>query len=75
MTAQLTLIPEIDELSVTQVATDGMRMHLKGPDRDEAVRRMHLRVAPHIIAWRLYTTPRTVHRVAARLGLSHPAAA
>lgn len=75
MTAPLTMTPEIDELSVTQVATDGLRMHLKGPDRDEAVRRMHLRLDAEIIAWRLYTTPRTVQRVAARLGLTHAVAA
>ena len=58
--------PEIDELAVTQVAVDGMRMHLRGRDRDEAIRRMHGRIDIEIIAWRLYTTTRTVQRVMAR---------
>ena len=70
MTAQTETIPEIDDLSVVRVAIDGMRLHLKGRDRDEAIRRMHRRVDADIIAWRLYTTPRTIHRVAARLGLT-----
>jgi hypothetical protein len=61
---------DIDHLAVIQVAHDGMRMHLKGRERQEAVRRMHLRVDADIIAWRLYTTPRTVQRVAAQLGLT-----
>lgn len=58
--------PEIDELAITQVAVDGMRMHLRGRDRDEAIRRMHSRIDVDIIAWRLYTTTRTVQRVMAR---------
>ncbi|GAB4999692.1 hypothetical protein MAHJHV65_46690 [Mycobacterium avium subsp. hominissuis] len=58
--------PEIDELAVTQVAVDGMRMHLRGRDRDEAIRRMNGRIGIDIIAWRLYTTTRTVQRVMAR---------
>ena len=62
---------EIDDLSVIQVAIDGMRLHLKGRERDEAIRLMHRRVDPDIIAWRLYITPRTVLRVVARLSLSH----
>ena len=67
--------PEIDELGVIQVALDGLRLHLRGAERDEAVRRMHGRIELDLIAWRLYTTTRTVHRVAARLGLTeHPAA-
>ncbi|OBJ01461.1 hypothetical protein [Mycobacterium sp. 1465703.0] len=73
--------PAIDELAVLQVAHDGLRLHLRGADRDEAVRRMHGRIDIDLIAWRLYTTPRTIHRVAARLGLtahktpaSHPSA-
>ncbi|EFG78341.1 hypothetical protein HMPREF0591_1752 [Mycobacterium parascrofulaceum ATCC BAA-614] len=60
----------IDELAVLQVAHDGLRLPLRGADRDEAVRRMHGRVELELIAWRLYTTTRTVHRVAARLGLT-----
>ncbi|WP_062904732.1 hypothetical protein [Mycobacterium avium] len=32
-----TSAPEIDELAITQVAVDGMRMHLRGRDRDEAL--------------------------------------
>lgn len=56
----------IDELAVTQVAADGMRMHLEGADRDEAIRRMHGRVDTDLIAWRLHTTSRTVQRVMAR---------
>ena len=58
--------PEIDELAVTQVAVDGMRMRLRRRDRDEAIRRMHGRIDIEIIAWRLYTTTRTVQRVMAR---------
>ncbi|OBG72973.1 MULTISPECIES: hypothetical protein [unclassified Mycobacterium] len=61
---------DIDELAVVQVAHDGLRLRLRGAERDEAVRRMHGRVDLDIIAWRLYTTTRTVHRVAARLGLT-----
>ena len=48
-----------------------MRLHLKGRERDEAIRLMHRRVDPDIIAWRLYITTRTVLRVVARLSLSH----
>lgn len=59
-------VPEIDELAITQVAVDGMRMHLRGRDRDEAIRHMHGRIDVDIIAWRLYTTTRTVQRVMAR---------
>jgi hypothetical protein len=61
MTGISTAVDDIDELSVIQVAHDGMRLHLTGPERDD------------IIAWRLYTTPRTVQRVAARFGLTDPA--
>jgi hypothetical protein len=60
--------PDIDELAILQVAHDGLRMRLRRADRDEAVRRMHGRLDIDLIAWRLYTTSRTVHRVAARLG-------
>lgn len=63
----------LDELAITQVATDGMRLRLRGTDRDEAVRRMHGRLHPELIAWRLHTTTRTVQRVTARLGLTGPA--
>jgi hypothetical protein len=63
-------MPAVDELAVLQVAHDGLRLPLRGKDRDEAVRRMHGRVEPDLIAWRLYTTSRTVARVAARLGLT-----
>ena len=67
--------PDIDELAILQVVHDGLRLRLRGADRDEAVRRMHGRVEIDLIAWRLYTTTRTVHRVAARLGLTgHKAA-
>ncbi|PJD99423.1 MAG: hypothetical protein CK428_33110 [Mycobacterium sp.] len=59
----------IDELAIVQVCTDGLRLRLRGAERDEAIRRMHGRVAIDLIAWRLYTTPRTVQRTAARLGL------
>jgi len=59
---------EIDELAVVQVAHDGLRLRLRAAERDEAIRRMHGRVEPDLIAWRLYTTTRTVNRVAARLG-------
>ena len=62
--------PDTDELAVLQVAHDGLRLRLRGADRDEAVRRMHGRIDIDLIAWRLYTTSRTVHRVAARLGLT-----
>ncbi|MDP7706917.1 MULTISPECIES: hypothetical protein [Mycobacterium] len=61
---------DIDELAVAQVACDGLRLRLRGAERDEAIRRMHGRVATELIAWRLYTTKRTVNRVAARLGLT-----
>jgi hypothetical protein len=61
---------QIDELAVVQVAHDGLRLPLRGADRDEAVRRMHGRVDQDLIAWRLHTTSRTVQRVAARLGLT-----
>lgn len=57
---------EVDEIAVAFVAEDGIRMRLRGVDRDAAIRRMHGRVATDIIAWRLYTTTRTVHRVTAR---------
>ena len=63
-------MPNLDELAVLQVANDGLRLPLRGADRDEAVRRMHGRVDPELIAWRLHTTSRTVARVAARLGLT-----
>jgi hypothetical protein len=61
---------DIDELAVLQVAHEGQRMRLLGADRDEAIRRMHGRIDIDLIAWRLHTTSRTVHRVAARLGLT-----
>ena len=61
---------QVDELAVVQVADDGLRLPLRGADRDEAVRRMYGRVEPDLIAWRLNTTTRTVQRVAARLGLT-----
>ncbi|WP_101953507.1 hypothetical protein [Mycobacterium intracellulare] len=63
-------LPDVDELAVLQVANDGLRLPLRGNDRDEAVRRMHGRIDPELIAWRLYTTSRTVARVASRLGLT-----
>jgi hypothetical protein len=63
-------VPDIDELAVAQVAEDGLRLRLRGADRDEAVRRMHGRLDIDLIAWRLHTTARTVHRVAARLRLT-----
>ena len=66
----LAATPDIDELAILQVAHDGQRMRLRGADRDEAIRRMHGRLDIDLIAWRLYTTSRTVHRVAARLGLT-----
>jgi hypothetical protein len=74
MTAPTETVLEIDDLSVIQVVHDGMRLHLKARERDEAIKRMHRRLDPAIIAWRLYITPRTVQRVAARLGLTQPAA-
>ncbi|BBZ38813.1 hypothetical protein [Mycobacterium conspicuum] len=64
-------LSELDELAVVQVAHDGLRLRLRGAERDEAVRRMHGRVELDLIAWRLYTTTRTVHRIAARLGLNN----
>jgi hypothetical protein len=66
---------DVDELAVVQVAHDGLRLPLRGAERDEAVRRMHGRVELDLIAWRLCTTTRTVHRVAARLGLTEHNAA
>ena len=63
-------MPNFDELAVLQVANDGLRLPLRGTDRDEAVRRMHGRVDSELIAWRLHTASRTVARVAARLGLT-----
>ena len=63
-------VDDIDELAVLQVAHDGLRLRLRGADRDEAVRRMYGRVEADLIAWRLFTTARTVFRVAARLGLT-----
>ncbi|OBJ52292.1 hypothetical protein [Mycobacterium sp. 1423905.2] len=63
-------VRDIDELAVIQVAHDGLRLPLRGADRDEAIRRMHRRVEPELIAWRLHTTTRAVQRVAARLGLT-----
>lgn len=68
--SELDRVPEIDVLAVAQVAHDGLRLRLRGADRDEALRRMHGRVELDLIAWRLYTTTRTVQRVAARLGLT-----
>jgi len=35
---------QVDELAVVQVADDGLRLPLRGADRDEAVRRMYGRV-------------------------------
>jgi hypothetical protein len=61
---------DVDELAVLQVANDGLRLRLRGADRDEAVRRMYGRIEADLIAWRLFTTARTVFRVAARLGLT-----
>ncbi|MHA7653926.1 hypothetical protein, partial [Mycobacterium intracellulare] len=61
---------DVDELAVLQVANDGLRLPLRGKDRDEAVRRMYGRIDPELIAWRLHTTSRTVARVASRLGLT-----
>ena len=61
---------DLDELAGVQVADDGLRLRLSGAERNEAVRRMHERVDLDLIAWRLYTTTRTVHRAAARLGLT-----
>lgn len=58
---------EIDEIAVAFVAEDGIRMRLRGRDRDEAIRRMHGRVETELIAWRLHITTRTVHRVLARI--------
>lgn len=63
---------EFDELSVIQVAIDGMRLRLKGRERDEAIRMMHRRIEVDIIAWRLFTTVRTVQRVLARLSANQP---
>ncbi len=68
--AQQDNVSDIDELAIIQVAHDGQRLRLRRPERDEAIRRMHGRVELDLIAWRLYTTTRTVHRVAARLGLT-----
>ena len=65
---------QVDELAVVQVADDGLRLPLRGADRDEAMRRMYGRVEPDLIAWRLYATTRTVQRVAARLGLTSSSA-
>lgn len=73
MTTALHAAHPLDHLSVTQVARDGMRLRLKGPERDEAVKRMYRRIDTDIIAWRLHTTARTVQRVATRLGLTRPA--
>lgn len=70
MNAQTETIPAVDHLSVVQVAIDGMRLHPKGRDRDEAIRLVHRRVDADIIAWLLYTTSRTVQWAAARLGLT-----
>lgn len=61
---------EVDELSVIQVAIDGMRLRLKRRERDEAIRMMQRRVDVDIIAWRLFTTHRTLQRVMARLSAS-----
>lgn len=58
--------PAVDELAVDLVAEDGMRMHLRGADRAEAIRRMNGRIEVELIAWRLYITTRTVQRVIAR---------
>lgn len=51
-------------------AGNKMRLHLKGADRDEALRRMYGRVPTDIIRWRLYTTSRTVQRRVQQLGLT-----
>ncbi|GAB4659274.1 hypothetical protein MOKP64_15740 [Mycobacterium avium subsp. hominissuis] len=59
---------QVDELAVVQVADDGLRLPVRGADRDEAVRRMYGSAEPDLIAWHLYATTRTVQRVAARLG-------
>ncbi|BBC69098.1 hypothetical protein MML61_27520 (plasmid) [Mycobacterium marinum] len=61
---------EVAQLAVLQVADDRLRVRLRGAERDEAVRRMYGRVELHLIAWRLYTTTRTVRRIAARFGLT-----
>ncbi|MFA4085309.1 hypothetical protein ONA92_26805 [Mycobacteroides salmoniphilum] len=61
---------KLDELAITQVATDGMRLHLRTAERAEAVRRMYGRIDTDIIAWRLYITNRSVIRIATRIGLT-----
>lgn len=61
---------KLDELAITQVAADGMRLHLRPAERAEAVRRMYGRIDPDIIAWRLHITNRSVIRIATRLGLT-----
>jgi len=60
-------VDEIDEIAVAFVAEDGLRMRLRGRDRDEAIRRMHGRVDTELIAWRLHISSRTVDRVIARI--------
>jgi hypothetical protein len=55
-TEQITDHDDIDELAVTMIAVDGMRIRLRGRDRDEAIRRMHGRIDTELIAWRLYIT-------------------
>ncbi|AGM31748.1 hypothetical protein [Mycobacteroides abscessus] len=70
LTPPTVLAPAYDELAVEQVVHDGLRLHLKGADRDEALRRMYGRVPTDIIRWRLFTTIRTVQRRVEQLGLT-----
>jgi len=58
---------EVDEIAVAFVVEDGLRMRLRGRDRDEAIRRMYGRIDTELIAWRLRITTRTVQRVRARI--------
>lgn len=58
---------EIDWVTVLQVANDGARLALHGPERREAVRRMIGRVDVDLMAWRLRTTTAAVEGVVREL--------
>lgn len=59
----------VDWVAVEQVAYDGMRMPLRGPDLEAAVTAMHGKTSIDIMAWRLRCTTRSVERARKRLGL------
>lgn len=63
---------DVDDLAVTLVAVDGMRMPLRGADLHAAVNKMRGRITPELMAWRLCLTERSLWRVMASQNKSAP---